>query len=358
MATGANHGLNHVGVSLPVENVQELASRNLEEIPHRYIRPEIRADEVSVDELSEIPVIDMSRLAAGNIGYQTEMLKLHQACKDWGFFQLINHGATAEIEKMKMDAQEFFHLPLDEKLVYAQLPDNLEGYGQIFVTSEDQKLDWADMLFIFPIPVSARNMRFWPQNPASFRSSLEEYSLKLHNTCMCLYELMATNLGVEFKKFADMSLECSQAIRMNYYPPCSQAEKVIGFTPHSDGDLLTLLVQVNEVDGLQIRKNGKWVPIRPLPGAIIVNIGDAMEIMSNGEYRSIEHRALVNSQKERISIAAFHSPSAEAKIGPQPDLLKENGAKYKTVSYEEYVKMYLGSRVNGKRMLDTVKINN
>lgn len=65
---------------------------------------------------------------------------------------------------------------------------------------------------------------------------------------------------------------------MNYYPPCSQADKVIGITPHSDGSMLSLLVQVNEVEGLQINKNGKWIPVKPIPGAIIVNIGDMMEV--------------------------------------------------------------------------------
>ncbi|XP_027166746.1 S-norcoclaurine synthase 1-like [Coffea eugenioides] len=80
-------------------------------------------------------------------------------------------------------------------------------------------------------------------------------------------------------------------------------------TPHSDATGLTLLVQVNDVQGLQIKKSNTWVPIKPIPGAIIINIGDTMEIMSNGEYSSIEHRAVVDFHKERLSIAAFHSKS-------------------------------------------------
>lgn len=88
METNVNHGITHKGASLPVENVQELASRNLKDIPHRYIRPEIKPHDVSIDEPSQIPVIDMSKLAKGNIGYQSEMARLHQACKEWGFFQV------------------------------------------------------------------------------------------------------------------------------------------------------------------------------------------------------------------------------------------------------------------------------
>lgn len=84
--------------------------------------------------------------------------------------QLINHRVPEEvIEKMKTDTQEFFKLPLEEKKVYAQLPNNIEGYGQAFVVSEDQKLDWSDMLFLLPQPVHQINMRFWPTIPTSFR---------------------------------------------------------------------------------------------------------------------------------------------------------------------------------------------
>ncbi|CAI9095463.1 OLC1v1031419C1 [Oldenlandia corymbosa var. corymbosa] len=271
---------NKFGGSLPVENVQQLASTNLENIPHRYIRPEINPEDViSTDESSsQIPVIDMSKLASDSSDYAQEMAKLHQACEEWGFFQLTNHGAAREIENMKAAAQDFFKLPLEEKMVYAQIPGGLEGYGQCFVTSEDQKLDWSDMFAVYTLPTIARNMSFWPNNPTSFRSNLADYSRELDRICISLYESMATNLGCDFKEFMDMHQEMTQAIRMNYYPPCPQADKVVGFTPHSDGSQLTLLVQVNEVEGLQICNNGKWIPVKPLPGAIIVNIGDAMEV--------------------------------------------------------------------------------
>lgn len=80
--------------------------------------------------------------------------------------------------------------------------------------------------------------------------------------------------------------------------------------------------------------------------------------MSNGEYRSIEHRAVVNLHKERLSIAAFHNPSTKAIISPLPELVKENGVKYKTVNFEDYVKGYLGKKLDGKSMLDQVRIYN
>ncbi|CAL9215290.1 unnamed protein product [Arabidopsis halleri] len=91
-----------------------------------------------------------------------------------------------------------------------------------------------------------------------------------------------------------------QSMRMNYYPPCPQPNQVTGLTPHSDAVGLTILLQVNEVDGLQIKKNGKWVFVKPLLNAFIFNVGDVLEIITNGTYQSIEHRAVVNLEKERL----------------------------------------------------------
>ncbi|CAI9761684.1 unnamed protein product [Fraxinus pennsylvanica] len=335
-------GVMEYGGSLPVENVQQLSSHSSKDIPLRYIRPELNIEKVSFDESLQIPMIDMSKLDTEiSVVYDRELLKLHIACKEWGFFQLINHGASEAIEEMKVVTSEFFKLPLEEKMAYEQTPDNIEGYGQAFVVSEDQKLDWGDMLFLLPLPVSQRNMRFWPKTPASFRSTLEKYSMELQKIALKLFTLMAINLGIDPEKLTAAYKDCNQGIRMNYYPPCVHADKVIGLTPHSDATGLTLLIQVNEVQGLQIKKDRQWVPIKPVPGAIIINVGDIMEIMSNGEYSSIEHRAVVDFEKERLSIAAFHSPNITTKIGPLHDLVEKKGEKYKTIGHEEYLRMLL-----------------
>ncbi|KAF9607126.1 hypothetical protein IFM89_032242 [Coptis chinensis] len=346
-----------VGGSLPVENVQALASKELKNLSDRYIRPELEHDDVvPTDNSLEIPVIDLSRLLDQQYACD-ELAKLHSACLDWGFFQLINHGVREEvIEKMKVDTEDFFRLPLKEKKAYSQLPDGMEGYGQAFVTSEEQKLDWADLHFIITKPVQERKMRFWPTNPTSFRETMEKYSTELQKVAMCLTGMMAKNLGLESDLLMKPFENCIQSVRLNYYPPCPHAKKVLGLTPHSDATGLTLLVQVNEVNGLHIKKDEKWVPIKPILGAFIVNIGDAIEIMSNGIYKSIEHRAVINTDKERLSIAAFHDPEYGTKIGPLPDLVKENGAKYKSIDYEDYLIRLSNNKLDGKSLIDQMKL--
>ena len=110
------------------------------------------------------------------------------------------------------------------------------------------------------------------------RETLVKYSSELVKVSNCLLKLMAKNLEINPEQFTNMFEDGRQSVRMNYYPPCVHASKVIGFTPHSDPGGLTLLVQLNEVQGLQIKKNGKWIPISPVPGAFIVNIGDVIEV--------------------------------------------------------------------------------
>ncbi|XP_020261314.1 S-norcoclaurine synthase 1-like, partial [Asparagus officinalis] len=309
--------LQKLGRSLPVENVQALAasSKDPTEIPQRYMRSDVEAGFHGTI-VDEIPVINLGRLQDLESS-EAEAAMLKFACEEWGFFQLINHGVPDDvIESLKADIEEFFQLPIEEKKAYAQLPDSMEGYGHAFVVSEEQKLDWADMFFLRTRPLGFRSMRFWPKNPASFRDTLDKYSAELKKVADFLLGSMAKNLGLCAEEFTELFDNGVQSVNMNYYPPCPLANKVLGISPHSDSTGLTLLLQVNQVEGLQIKRNGGWLPIKPIPGAFIVNIGDILEIYTNGKYKSIEHRAVVNPEKERQSIAAFHGPSYDASVGP------------------------------------------
>lgn len=110
------------------------------------------------------------------------------------------------------------------------------------------------------------------------RDTLDKYSAELKRVADCLVGFMAKNLGLHPEEFANLFNDGIQSVRINYYPPCRHANKVLGLSPHSDAVGLTLLLQVNQVEGLQIRRNGRWLPIKPLPGAFIVNIGDILEV--------------------------------------------------------------------------------
>ncbi|TKY49256.1 SRG1 protein [Spatholobus suberectus] len=351
---------NPSGTSLLVPSVQELAKQKLPTVPQRYIQPQ-HEDMVIISEEANrvlgIPVIDMHRLLSAESG-GSELDKLDLACKEWGFFQLINHGVSSSlVEKVKLEIQDFFNLPMSEKKKFWQSPQHMEGFGQAFVVSEDQTLDWADLFYMTTLPKHSRMPHLFPQLPLPFRDTLEVYSQEMKDLAMAIIGHMGKALKMEEKEIKELCEDGMQLMRMNYYPPCPQPEKVIGLSPHSDGIGLTILLQVNEVEGLQIRKDGSWVPVKPLPNAFIVNVGDILEIITNGIYRSIEHRATVNSDKERLSIATFYSPRQDGVVGPASSLITEQTpARFKSIGVKEYFNGLFSRKLDGKSYVDVMSI--
>ena len=111
------------------------------------------------------------------------------------------------------------------------------------------------------------------------RDTLEMYSAQVKSIAKILIAKMGEALQIKPEETEDLfGDDMLQSMRMNYYPPCPEPHQVIGLTPHSDAVALTILLQVNEVEGLQIKKDGKWVSIKPLPNAFIVNVGDILEV--------------------------------------------------------------------------------
>ncbi|RHN42325.1 putative codeine 3-O-demethylase [Medicago truncatula] len=159
-------------LSLIVPSVQEIVKEPLTRVPERYIRPHHDRPIISTTTpLLELPVIDLSKLLSQDLNLkEPELDKLHSACKEWGFFKLINHGvSTSLMENVKMGVKEFYNLPIEEKRKFSQKEGDVEGYGQAFVMSEEQKLDWADMLFMVTLPSHMRKPHLFPKLPLPFR---------------------------------------------------------------------------------------------------------------------------------------------------------------------------------------------
>ncbi|MFQ6647884.1 hypothetical protein Gotur_021264, partial [Gossypium turneri] len=152
--------------------------------------------------------------------------------------------------------------------------------------------------------------------------------------------------------------ELKQGIRMNYYPICSRPDLVLGISPHSDGTSFTLLLQDDDVTGLQIKHNEAWVPVKPIPNSLVVNIGDATEIQSNGMYKSIEHRAVTNEKKPRISIATFMFPDDEQEIGPVETMIDDQNRPklYRNIKYVDYVREKFSRKMEGKAHTQFAKL--
>ncbi|XXG90542.1 hypothetical protein AAC387_Pa12g2280 [Persea americana] len=101
-----------------------------------------------------------------------------------------------------------------------------------------------------------------------------------------------------------------------------------------------------------------WNPVKPFPNAFTINIGDTVEIVSNGVYRNIEHRVMVNSVRERLPIATFHGSKMTGVIRPAPSLINpKNAALFRSVQVEKYYKDFFARKVLGKSNLDSMRIN-
>jgi isopenicillin N synthase-like dioxygenase len=113
------------------------------------------------------------------------------------------------------------------------------------------------------------------------RVDLETYCEELRTLAIQILDLMAYSLAIDPAEIRELFDHATQSTRMNYYPPCPQPELVVGLNSHSDGGGLTILLQGNDVEGLQIKKDGLWIPVKPLPNAFIVNLGDMLEVIIN-----------------------------------------------------------------------------
>uniref|UniRef100_A0A0E0M089 Fe2OG dioxygenase domain-containing protein n=1 Tax=Oryza punctata TaxID=4537 RepID=A0A0E0M089_ORYPU len=328
------------------------------QIPDRYVRSgEVPATGVVIVggdyDSSELPVVDMARLLDPE-HREEEIAWLGSACRSWGFFQLINHGVDeAVIQKMKDSTVNFFELPLEDKNAVAVRPGGTdEGFGHHFRSSAG-KLDWAENLIVETQPFQQRNLEFWPSNPPTFRDSIDKYAMEMSNLTMRLLRLMASDLGVEHETLLAAFRGKRQITALHHYPPCHHPEKVIGITPHSDGFGLTLLLQVNDTPGLQVSKDGRWHPVRPLPGALIINVGETLEVLTNGHYKSVFHRVVVDTKRSRVTIVVFQDACIDGVVKPLPEL---GEPRYHAIGKSEYFKDHITEVVGqGERFIDTLK---
>ncbi|PKI52664.1 hypothetical protein CRG98_027004 [Punica granatum] len=143
--------------------------------------------------------------------------------------------------------------------------------------------------------------------------------------------------------------------RFNYYPRCPRPELVYGLKPHSDGAAITIVLPDKEVEGLQFLRDGRWVKIPVLPHALLINVGDQVEMMTNGMFKSPMHSAILSREHDRISLAMFCTPDAETEIEPASELIDESRPRlYKKV--KNYARIYFHYYLGEKRPIDAVKL--
>lgn len=322
-------------------------------VPESYIRPESDRPNVSqVQDCENVPVIDL--------GCEDRDLIIQQigdACTRYGFFQVINHGVGKEIvESMQKVGSEFFSLPLEEKLkVYSDDPSKTMRLSTSFNVKKETIHNWRDYLRLHCYPLDQYAPE-WPSNPSSFKEIVSNYCKEVRKLGLRLEEAISESLGLEKEYIQQVLGEQGQHMAINFYPECPQPDLTYGLPGHTDPNVLTILLQDLHVSGLQVLKDGRWLAVKPHPNAFVINLGDQLQALSNGKYKSVFHRAVVNADKARLSIASFFCPYDCAMISA-PKKLTEDGspAIYRGYTYAEYYNKFWSRNLDDEHCLELFK---
>jgi len=291
---------------------------------------------------SGIPVIDLQHLDGPGRGRL--VAAIGSACETDGFFMVTNHGIPeAVMEGMLRVAREFFHLPESERLkCCSDDPTQATRLSTSFnVPTADKTSNWRDVLRLHCYPLETF-VDQWPSNPPEFRQAVGTYSAEARALAVRLLEAISESLGLERGHMVQAMGRQKQVMAVNYYPPCPQPELTYGLPGHRDCNAITILLQ-DGVSGLQVRRDGRWVAIDPVPGVLVVNVGDQLQVLSNDRYKSVSHRAVVNGESERISVPTFYCPSPDTVVAPAAALVDDHHGHplaYRPFTYQEYDQEY------------------
>ncbi|KAJ8761313.1 hypothetical protein K2173_001369 [Erythroxylum novogranatense] len=296
--------------------------------------------------MEAFPVVDFSKLDGEGRALTMENIK--DACENWGFFELINHGISHEL----MDTVERFTKEHYRKCMEQRFKEMVASKGLDAVQSEINDLDWESTFFLRHLPAS--NMEEIPDLAQDYRRAMKEFAEGLKKLAEQILDLLCENLGLEkgyFKKAFYGSKGPNFGTKVSNYPPCPKPELIKGLRAHTDAGGVILLFQDDKVSGLQLLKDGQWIDVPPMKHSIVINLGDQLEVITNGKYKSVLHRVIAQTDGTRMSIASFYNPGSDAVIYPAPALVEkeaENNQLYPKFVFDDYMKLYAGLKFQPK----------
>ena len=282
----------------------------------------------------EVPVIDIAPLRDGSDSAGVGAA-LARAATEVGFLYVRNHGVEAAlVERARRTALDFFRLSEEAK---REAGTNRFHHGYLKPGStkmyDDAKLDLKES-FNWGIEPDAESLterepeaipanpllgpNVWPAAMPELKASVYPY---FESASACAEDLLrgfALGAGLDSEHFIQFRDRPVSRGSLQYYPPQPEGaeDDQFGVAPHTDFGVLTVLCQ-DAIGGLQIqRRNGEWVAMPPIPGTLVVNIGDLLERWSNRRYRSTVHRVINSSGRERLSLVLAYDPNFETLVDP------------------------------------------
>jgi isopenicillin N synthase-like dioxygenase len=305
---------------------------------------------------SQLPVIDISTLVAGEPAASVAR-EIENTCRQQGFFYIVGHGVDMELqEELEHLSREFFYLDLEAKMAIRMelggrawrgyfpvgdeftsgVPDAKEG---IYFGSE---LPADHPKVAAQTPLHGCNL--FPDVPG-FRETLLDYLDAMTNLGHTLMRGVAQSLGLDSHYFRTNYTEDPTILfRIFHYPPAEHQAclESWGVGEHTDYGLLTVLRQ-DDQGGLQVKSESAWIEAPPIPNSFVCNIGDMLDRMSGGLYRSTPHRVKNRADRSRLSFPFFFDPDFDAVVKPifssqaSPDRWDGTNLQELSGTYGEYL---------------------
>ncbi|KAM1293752.1 hypothetical protein ACFX2H_013764 [Malus domestica] len=342
--------------------VKGLSDSGIMTIPHIFVHdPQTLANlkPSSKNTTTTIPIIDLSNI--NSPAHRHKIVdQVKSAAKTFGFFHVINHGVPVSVLDETVNTVKAFHEQSYEDR--AKYYKRNEGKGVMYATNTDlyrtSAASWCDSLQVWMAPERSKAEEI----PEVCREGVVAWDLHATKVADDVLELLSEGLGLERRRFKESTFSEQRLLVGHCYPYCPQPDRTVGIKAHTDGSILTVLLR-NHVPGLQVKHENEWLDVEPVPGGLIINAGDMLQIISNGEYKSVEHRVLANSWKEaRISIVIFFSLTKWREggyYGPLPELLSpEKPPIYRDFTEQELQENFYSKGLDSKSLVDKLTIKN
>ncbi|MCU1546409.1 MAG: oxidoreductase [Homoserinimonas sp.] len=302
-----------------------------------------------------LPVLDLSRLDRGADEAAAFRAELREATHEYGFFYLTGHGVPQDLlEGVIKTARDFFNLPEAEKMAIENLKSrHFRGYTRVGGELTLGKVDWREQIDIGPereavakgpdVPGywTLEGPNLWPEALPELQDVVHAWQDQMNAVSLRLMQAWAESLGAPANVFDEAFAENpSTLIKIVRYPGKSDPTPQQGVGAHKDFGVLTLLYVEEGKGGLQVEKDGEWIDAPPVPGAFVVNIGELLEVATDGYLKATVHRVISPLiGQDRISVPFFYAPALDATI-PSIALPPELQEKARGITVDPNNKLY------------------